>query len=170
MTNKEIMRAQLKKYVFSNLMEKGFVGKYPHFRKVCDHSIELITFQTNKWGGSFLVEVSAVFPNVQDKNYREREGLNEEDLTVWDTNSRYRLKGMYDGWFYYRDVYVEHTLFFGKLYHDVREKDAPDFVPPKKYRLVQKFDEQTAIAICAEVNKQLEDGFRWLVKFENRNK
>ncbi len=169
MTNNEIMKAHLHKIVIAPLLENGFTGKYPHFRRECDNCIELISFQTNKWGGSFTIEVSAVFPNSNNKNYAEWDGLTVEQLTVWTTNQRYRLKGMYDGWFYYRDLYVKRIFGFGKDYLDVSEKQTADFVPPSGYKLVQKFDDKTAAEICDEVNFQLEKAFKWLSRFKKHN-
>ena len=169
MTNREIMRSQLMKTVIAPLREKGFSGAYPHFRRFCEGYVELITFQTNKWGGSFTVELSAVFPGGKNKNYTVREGLSDKTLTVWDTNNRYRVKGMFNGWFYYRDVYAKNNLFFGKTFFDVPEKQTADFSAPKGYKLVQAFDDYTAVEICNEVNRQLVQGFKWLVKFEKEN-
>ena len=77
---------------------------------------------------------------------------------------------MYDGWFYYRDLYAKHILGFGKDYLDVSEKHTSDFVPPKGYKLVQKFNDDTAIEICNEINHQFIDAFKWLRRFEKINK
>lgn len=170
MNNNAKMKYYLSKNVFPLLIEKGFSGKYPHFRRACDDCVELISVQTNKWGGSFTVEVSAVFPNSNNKNYAEWDGLTVEQLTVWNTNERYRLKGMYDGWFYYRDLYAKRVLGFGKCYLDISEKQAVDFAPPKGYKPIQTFNDQTAIEICNEINKQFIAAFKWLNKFEKKNK
>lgn len=169
MTNREMIRLNLEKLVVEPLLKKGFTGRYPHFRRENNGYIELISFQTNKWGGSFTVEISAVFPNSNNKNYVEYEGQDLSQLTVWDTNKRYRLKGMYDGWFYYRDVYEKRFRRLGKTYFDVNEKQAADFIAPKGYKLVQTFDESVAIKICNEVNKQLAQAFKWLSRYEKRN-
>ena len=91
--------------------------------------------------------------------------MSVNELTVWDTNERYRLKGMYDGWFFYRDLYSKYILGFGKDYIDMSENTADPTVP-KGYKLVQRFNEDTAERICKEVNKQLIKAFKWLHKFE----
>ena len=166
MTNNEIMKSFLEKEVVSQLSEIGFTGKYPHFQRKKENCIELISFQTNKWTGSFTVEVSAVFPNGKNKNCTEWDSLSEEQRNVWYTNERYRLKGMYDGWFYYRDLYVKRTIVFGKVYLDVSEKQAADFMVPRGYKCVQKFNADTAKKICDEVNRQLVTAFKWLARFE----
>ena len=169
MTNREIMLSALKKHTFPLLKELGFTGKHPNFRRKLDNCIELVSFQTNKWGGSFTVEVSAVFPNLQNKNYKLCGAVTEENFGVEATSCRYRLPGMFNGWFYYRDVYRKRTLLFGSVYYDVPEKEAVNFVPQKGYKLVQKFDKTTAVQICNEVNCQLEKANKWLKDFERSN-
>ena len=169
MTNREVMLSALKEHTFPLLEEQGFTGKYPNFRRKLDNCIELISFQSNKWGGSFTIEVSAVFPGSADPNYTLYEGVTEETFGVEATNRRYRLPGIFNSWFYYRDVYRKRTLVFGSIYYDVPEKEAATFVPTKGYTLVQKFDQNTAVQICAEINKQLETAYRWLNNFEKRN-
>ena len=163
------MKRELSKSVISHLLEQGFVGKWPHFRRIHTNYIELLTFQLNKYGGSFIVEISAVFPNCNKKNYIEREDLALAEITVWDTSHRYRLKGMYDGWFYYRDLYKKRLAFFHTHYLDVNEKEEDKFIPPKGYRLVQHFNTETAEVICHSVNFQLKQGFIWMERFVKRN-
>ena len=168
MTNIQIMKKHLESKVIQPLCDQGFIGKYPHLKRTAENCMELISFQTNKYGGSFTVEVSAVFPNSEKKNYTLSDSLTEDKLTVWDTNERYRLKGMYDGWFHYNDVYAKFILGFGKHYVDISEKNK-DAVIPKGYKLVQKFDEKTADQICDEINKQLIKAFKWMRKLEKNN-
>ncbi len=169
MTNREIMISALEKHTFPALAAQGFVGKYPNFRRKLDNCMELISFQSNKHGGSFAIEVSAVFPNSKNKNYTLYDGVTEETFGVEATNKRYRLPGLFDGWFYYRDVYRKRTLFLGAIYYDVSENESVSFVPPKGYQLVQKFDDDAAIRICKEINAQLDKAYQWLVKFEREN-
>ncbi len=169
MSNRDIMLSALKEHTFPLLKEQGFTGKHPNFRRKFDNCIELISFQTNKWGGSFTIEVSAVFPDLQNKNYELYDGVTEETFGAEATNHRYRLPGMFDGWFYYRDVYCKRTLLFGSVYYNVPEKETANFVPQKGYKLVQKFDRTTAVQICNEVNRQLNNATNSLKKFEHSN-
>ena len=74
MANRNIMLSALKEHTFPLLKEQGFTGKYPNFRRKLDNCIELISFQTNKWGGSFTIEVSAIFPGSVNPNYTLYEG------------------------------------------------------------------------------------------------
>ena len=116
------MNDALKKYVVAPLQSLGFTGVFPHYRKVYDNRIELFTVQKNKWGNSFTIEVSTIYPQREgdEKNFVDWKE-NIDDVNVWDTNLRYRLPGMFDGWFYYTDVYAKHILFFGKDYIAVSE-------------------------------------------------
>ncbi|MEY8738422.1 DUF4304 domain-containing protein [Bacillales bacterium AN1005] len=51
----------LKQVVIPTLREQGFKGSLPHFRRINENNIDLITFQFNKWGGSFIVELALLF-------------------------------------------------------------------------------------------------------------
>lgn len=168
MTNKEKMLSYLKTRTIPLLHQRGFTGKYPNFRCVRNDCIELISFQTNKWGGSFTAEVSVAFPESEKPNFKLYDGMTIETLDVTATNERYRLPGMFDGWFYYSDVYQKRTLLFGCDYHSVSEKERDTFSPPRGYKLVQKFNDATAEKICGEVNRQLEKAFGWMEKFEKQ--
>lgn len=119
------MRTALKKLVIPNLLEKGFVGEYPHYKKTYDDRIELLSFDTNKWGNSFTVEISTVFlpSSKRDNNFSDSKNKDYNNATVWDTNYRYRLRGMFDGWFSYDDEFYD--------------------------------------KVCDEVNKQMEDAYKW---------
>ena len=167
-TNNQIMKKHLQANVIQSLLSQGFTGKYPHFRREKENCIELISFQTNNYGGSFAVEVSAVFPDGENKNFVFWEGLTVDELNVWHTDKRYRLKGMYNGWFYYRDVYSKYVFGLGRDYLDISENDEHSSIP-KGYKLVQQFDENIADRICEEINKQIKKAWKWLQKFENSN-
>ena len=166
MSNKEIMRAALNTHVISRLRERGFTGQYPHFRRESGVTVDLISFQTNSWGGSFTVEVSAIFPGSANPNYQLRGGKTEQTLTVEYTIKRHRLKGMYNGWFHYWDLYSRSSIFLGTEYISVPEKEAISFVPAKGFKCFQKFDEAQAVIVCQNVNAQLEDAFVWLERFK----
>lgn len=158
MTNRQIMLKALNKKVIPSLFEQGFTGKHPHYKREKDDCIEFISFDTNKWGGSFKVEVSAIFPNSKFTNYLG----NTIAENVWGTSKRYRLNGMFDGWFYYSDVYLVDKNF----YTNINEKESKTFIPPKHYKIAQKFTSEVAENICDEINKQLVKAFIKLDEFE----
>jgi len=48
----------LKKSVVPKLKEMGFKGSFPHFRRANETAIHLLTFQFDKWGGGFVIEIA----------------------------------------------------------------------------------------------------------------
>lgn len=168
MSKWEIMISALHKHIIPKIYNAGFSGKYPHFRKECNNYVELISFQTNKYGGSFTIEVSAVFPNTQYPNYIPYKDMADHYLRVDATNIRYRLPGLYDGWFYYSDVYRKRTLFYGNVYYNTMQNDNTTDIFSKGYRLVQKFDDNAAEQICKEIDRQMLNARRWLDHFEKK--
>lgn len=52
------MIVALNSIVVPVLRHRGFTGSFPHFRRLGTKQIDLITFQFDKWGGGFVVEIS----------------------------------------------------------------------------------------------------------------
>jgi Domain of unknown function (DUF4304) len=52
------MEQALKSTVVPWLRERGFKGSLPHFRRNGDAAIDLLTFQFDRHGGAFVVEVA----------------------------------------------------------------------------------------------------------------
>ena len=82
------MNKALKKIVVPYLREHSFKGSLPHFRRQNEDYIDLITFQYNRYGGSFTVNLAICPPD----------GINDEwgsippnKVTAYDVNDRYRL-------------------------------------------------------------------------------
>ena len=170
MSQSSEMRKAIDKHVIPHLTANSFVGDYPHYKKVYDDRIELLTFQNNKHGNSFTIEISTVFLDTKrDSNFFTGDFETAEDATVWSTNLRYRLKGMYDGWFYYTDVYCQKigSLTF---YNAISETKAKTYIPLKNEKLVQKADEDIYYKVCCEVNKQMEKAYKWWDAFYKNNK
>lgn len=171
MSQSKKMRDALSEYVIPSLTGKGFVGTYPHYKRKYHDRIELLSFQTNKYGNSFLVEISTVFlPESKRCSNLSCDDFEEpENATVWDTNIRYRLKGMYDGWFYYTDLYRQKT---GSIvtYHAIGETKATDYVPAKNETLVQKANDDIYRKVCEEVNLQMKNAFKWWEAFSQNNR
>ena len=53
----------LKEYVVPVLRERGFKGSFPHFRRPTATAIHLLTFQFDKWGGGFTIEIAVCPPD-----------------------------------------------------------------------------------------------------------
>lgn len=114
----------LKEYVIPILREKGFKGSFPHFRRLTETAIHLLTFQFDKWGGGFIIEIAVCSP----KGFQTHWGKSIEPAKVraWDINHRLRLGAPdenSDGhWF----KYDKHKLFsLGNPY----EKAALEVLP-----------------------------------------
>ena len=52
------MLAVLKQRVVPNLRSRGFKGSMPHFRRADSNGIDLLTFQFDRHGGGFVVELA----------------------------------------------------------------------------------------------------------------
>lgn len=51
------MIAELKRVVVPALREMGFRGSFPHFRRVGERRVDLLTFEFSMFGGQFAVEI-----------------------------------------------------------------------------------------------------------------
>jgi hypothetical protein len=54
-----VMAASLQRIFVPILRERGFKGSLPHFRRPRTDQIDLLTFQFNRHGGSFVIEVAS---------------------------------------------------------------------------------------------------------------
>ena len=165
------MKTALKKHIITPLMDKGFEGKYPHYKKVYDNRIELLSFITNKHGNSFNIEISTIFlpSSKRNSNFISADFNDYYNADISHTNYRYRLKGMYDGWFYYSDLYLSKI---GDIfdYNAVSETKALNYIPRSDEKLIQKADDETYQKVCEEINRQMEYAFKWWDAFNKNNK
>jgi len=85
---------------------------------------------------------------------------------VFSARKRFRLKGMFDGWFYYTDVYKSTRVLANKQVYEtfepVSEQRKRSFLPGPNQVLVQQADDALFEKIADEVNKQLADAYAWL--------
>lgn len=58
MPTREEMITVLKNLLVPALRQRGFTGSFPHFRRIGAKQIDLLSFQFDKWGGGFVVEIS----------------------------------------------------------------------------------------------------------------
>jgi hypothetical protein len=117
------MIAALKAHVVPELRRRGFKGSFPHFRRASDHRIDLLTFQFDKWGGGFVVEIAVCPPDGIMMAWGEH--IPPAKVTAHHVNHRLRLgakgKGQ-DHWFRYDGE-------FQRLHADRFEIVAKDVVP-----------------------------------------
>jgi Domain of unknown function (DUF4304) len=103
------MDAALKQVVIPILREQGFKGSLPHFRRVNKNSIDLITFQFNRWGGSFVVELATCPKEGTTMYWGEKIPPNK--VNAHHIDDRYRLGASSledDGiWFKYETALID---------------------------------------------------------------
>lgn len=58
MANRSEMEDALKASTLSRLRVAGFKGTFPHLRRLTDAGADLASFQFNRHGGSFVVEIA----------------------------------------------------------------------------------------------------------------
>lgn len=104
MANRKQMDEALKTNVIPYLRANGFKGSFPHFRRRNKHQIDLITFQFNRYGGSFIVEL-AVCP-LDGITMSWGQHIPPNKVTAHDVNTRYRLSenNIDDYWFQYENA------------------------------------------------------------------
>ncbi|MFJ7406288.1 MULTISPECIES: DUF4304 domain-containing protein [unclassified Lysinibacillus] len=103
-----LMIKALKKLVVPYLREHGFKGSFPHFRRLNEGNIDLVTFQFNRYGGSFVVELAVCGKNGTTMSWGEKVPPNK--VTAHDVGNRFRLRediyGTDDNecWFHYEEA------------------------------------------------------------------
>jgi len=55
--SRDLMIDALKRVTIPYLRSKGFRGSFPCFRRTVGAELHLLTFQFDKWGGGFIVEI-----------------------------------------------------------------------------------------------------------------
>lgn len=106
-TSREAMQAALKSIVVPRLRTIAFKGSFPHFRRVVGDHIDLLTFQFDRNGGGFVIEIS--FCPTDGIATPWGEAIAPQRVTAWDVHpdKRYRIqpsKGAgTDSWFRFED-------------------------------------------------------------------
>ena len=133
------MNNALKKIVIPYLREHHFKGSFPHFRRKNNTHMDLITFQFNRYGGSFVVELATCPLIGLTTSWGEDIPFNK--VTAHDVSSRYRLiqdleneSNASNQWFNYEDMTSEQQ--FEQVAYTVKHLlhiDDPNWV----YQLLQ---------------------------------
>lgn len=93
------MISQLKMIVVPELKKAGFKGSFPHFRRIGEDKIDLMTFQFDRYGGGFVIEVGVCPPEGITHSWGEN--VPPKKVTAHDLNNRLRLKENDGQWFRY---------------------------------------------------------------------
>jgi hypothetical protein len=118
----ERMVKALQEIVVTKLREQGFKGSFPHFRRASKEKIDLLTFQFDKWGGGFVIEISRCPPDGITTYWGEHIAPNK--ARAWDMHpdERFRLQpgpgGSTSDWFRY-DKPSAHEDVFEKVAKEV---------------------------------------------------
>lgn len=104
---RELIESELKNAVVPKLRASSFKGSFPHFRRVVENRIDLLTFQFDQNGGGFVIEISHCPRAGVTTPWGEV--IPPQRVTAWDLHpdKRYRVKpysdGGVDAWFRYDD-------------------------------------------------------------------
>jgi len=100
------MNSMLNEIVIPKLRERDFKGSLPHFSRIIGSEIHLLTFQFDRHGGGFVIELA----KTDNKPFETHFGktIEPNKLTAHDVNERIRIhpKGILnssstDSWFRY---------------------------------------------------------------------
>ena len=122
--SKKEMVNHLSKIVIPVLREKGFKGSIPHFRRFTSERIHLLTFQFDKYGGGFVIEIANSLPGGHITSWGTKVEPNK--LTAHDLSNRKRIQANMstpgnsgkDDWFRYDKATVSDSH---NVYNDVCE-------------------------------------------------
>lgn len=107
----------IKKTVVPELRQRGFKGSFPHFRRINENKIDLMTFQFDRYGGGFVIEVGLCSSKGVPHNWGEKVPPNKVTAHDLPHNNRLRLKNSEGEWFRY-DVETES----GEIYEIVAKE------------------------------------------------
>lgn len=99
------MIVALKESVVPALREMGFSGSFPHFRRLSGESIDLLSFQFDRWGGGFVIEISKCPISGITTHWEESIPADQVRAIDVHPDKRYRIKpgrgGSTADWFRY---------------------------------------------------------------------
>lgn len=118
----------LNRIFIPELRKLNFTGSFPHFRKIDNDITNLLTFQFDRNGGGFIIELANHKGNEFKTHWGEIITLNK--LTAHDLNERMRVypnseseENGTDSWFRYdKKSFVNFGNKFDKLSQKVIEK------------------------------------------------
>ncbi|MEY4875870.1 MAG: hypothetical protein RL708_1019 [Bacteroidota bacterium] len=116
-SSKEEMVKHLKKLVVPHLRQIDFTGSFPHFRRLTSDRVNFLTFQFDRHGGGFVIEIA----NAKNETFKRYGGIEIEPnkLNAHALTKRKRIQANMkdesttDSWFRYDKKYL---LGFGNIY------------------------------------------------------
>lgn len=86
------MIVALKDTVVPALRELGFSGSFPHFRRPSGDRIDLLSFQFDRWGGGFVIEISKCPKSGITTHWGDTIPANQVRAIDLHPDNRYRIK------------------------------------------------------------------------------
>ena len=167
MTQAQKINKALIERVVPALIEDGFVGKFPDYKKVCENHIKFLSFDKDKYGNAFRVMAAIIFPNEEPKftniAYNLLRFYGKEDLPISEIDigyccKPYFMRGNFGEDFCYSDVYWD---FFLGMENRVSDKRAKDY-KKKWYEIkLQSGGDATNDKICELIIKRLPKVYKW---------
>jgi hypothetical protein len=99
MANRAEMIEALKVVTLPRLKSAGFTGSLPHLRRVTGAGGDLVSFQFNRHGGSFLVEIARCSPDGIENPSRGRIPLSKATAQDRHPANRKRIEEDGEQWF-----------------------------------------------------------------------
>jgi hypothetical protein len=87
---RDSMEKELKSRVVPALRASGFKGSFPHFRRLRGGTIHLLTFQFDRYGGGFVIEISRCPPEGITAPWGK--AIPASKVTTWDMPSDQRAR------------------------------------------------------------------------------
>ena len=103
---RKILNEEIKTIIVPELRKYNFKGSFPHFRRIYENGkVDYLSFQFNKYGGSFIIEIAVAYPyKGKEGNFYYWKEVTSEFLQKSDygyTRERFRIKPDNDDWFKY---------------------------------------------------------------------
>ncbi len=120
------MNKALQKIVIPVLRDMGFKGSLPHFRRFSETKVDLLSFQFDKWGGGYVIEISTCSLEGVEAHWGEHLPATKATPFYMHSNDRLRIQAR-DGsgtevWFRYDK---KRALFNSNIYEKVAKETLP---------------------------------------------
>ena len=148
------MIKSLKEIFIPELRNRNFKGSFPHFRKTENGKTNLLTFQFDRSGGGFIIELA----NWNKSEFKTHWGkiISLNKLTAYDLNERQRIypnslteKSGTDSWFRYEKSKSDQT------YESLARKVVERIPIMEQYWTENKISEKEEKPVANTVYKKL---------------
>lgn len=101
---REKVNREIKSVIVPELRNLNFKGSFPHFRRIFDNGkVDYLSFQFNRYGGSFVIELAVAYPYEGKKgNFYYWDEVTPEFIKKSNygyTNKRFRIEPRKGEWF-----------------------------------------------------------------------